>query len=231
MSHPFWRRATTSVVGALALTMSVTATASPAVAAPAKPEPLSVFPTDTLTVPDPGQLTGRRVALPAEGCGAPIVCGLVQRLNELDGFDLDPRIAVRFSAPVDPTEVDDRITIQDAHGGWRTGVDRVVYDPATYTVYAHPAERLAPGTTYRLRVQGGPANKAVQETFTTMSATDGLLDLRQQIDSGKAFAATGITPALTVDRAFPASGTTLAFQADAGAVDPAPQAVPQPVTA
>src|SRR3954447_10216835 len=210
--------------------MSVTATASPAVAAP-KPEPLSVFPTDTLTVPDPSQLTGRRVALPVEGCGAPTVCGLVQRLDGLDGFDLDPRIAVRFSAPVDPAEVDDRITIQDAHGGWRTGVDRVVYDPATYTVYAHPAEQLAPGTTYRLRVQGGPANKAVQETFTTMSATDGLLDLRQQIDSGKAFAATGITPALTVDRAFPASGTTLKFQADAGAVDPAPQAVPQPVTA
>ena len=231
MSQPFWRRATTSVVGALALTMSVTATASPAVAAPAKPQPLSVFPTDALTVPDPSQLTGRRVALPVEGCGAPIVCGLLQRLDELDGFDLDPRIAVRFSAPVDPAEVDDRITIQDAHSGWRTGVDRVVYDPDTYTVYAHPAEQLAPGTTYRLRVQGGPANKAVQETFTTMSATDGLLDLRRQIDSGTAFAATGITPALTVDRAFPAAGTTLAFQPDAGAIDPVPTIVPQPVTA
>src|SRR4051794_8837426 len=133
--------------------MSVTATASPAVAAPAKPEPLSVFPTDALTVPDPSQLTGRRVALPVEGCGAPIVCGLVQRLDELDGFDLDPRLAVRFSAPVDPAEVDDRITIQDAHSGWPTGVDRVVYDPDTYTVYAHPAEQLASGTTYRLRVQ------------------------------------------------------------------------------
>src|SRR3954464_3261201 len=207
--------------------MSVTATASPAVAAPANPEPLSVFPTDALTVPDPSQLTGRRVALPVEGCGAPIVCGLLQRLEELDGFDLAPRLAVRFSAPVDPAEVDDRITIQDAHGGWRTGVDRVVSDPATSPGAARPAEQLASATTYRLRVQGGPANKAVQETFTTMSATDGLLDLRQQIDSGKAFAAPGTTPALTVGRAFPASGTTLRFQADAGAVDPAPQAVPQ----
>jgi hypothetical protein len=160
VSHPFWRRATTSVVGALALTMSVTATASPAVAAPAKPEPLSVFPTDTLTVPDPSQLTGRRVALPTDNCGAPISCGLVQQLNELDGFDLDPRIAVRFSGPVDPAEIASRITLQDAHGGWRTGVDRVVWDPSTNTVYAHPAEQLAPGTTYRLRVQGGPAAKA-----------------------------------------------------------------------
>src|SRR5688572_1592996 len=139
--------------------MSVTATAPSALASPPKAEPVAVFPTDTLTVPDPGQLTGRRVALPAEGCGAPIVCGLVQRLNELDGFDLDPRLSVRFSAPVDPAEIASRITVQEAHGGWRTGVDRVVYDPATYTVHAHPAEQLAPSTTYKLRVQGGPANK------------------------------------------------------------------------
>jgi hypothetical protein len=235
VSHPFWRRATTSVVGALALTMSVTATASPAVAAPAKPEPLSVFPTDTLTVPDPSQLTGRRVALPTDNCGAPISCGLVQQLNELDGFDLDPRIAVRFSGPVDPAEIASRITLQDAHGGWRTGVDRVVWDPSTNTVYAHPAEQLAPSTTYRLRVQGGPAAKAAHETFTTMSATDGLVDLREQIDSGKAFANTGITPGLQVDGVFPALGTTVRWRPDVNAAGPDepqknPLVVPQAAT-
>ena len=233
MSQPFWRRTSASVVGALALTMSVTATAPSALASPPKAEPIAVFPTDTLTVPDPGQLTGRRVALPTESCGAPIVCGLVQRLNELDGFDLDPRLSVRFSAPVDPAEISSRITVQEAHGGWRTGVDRVVYDPATFTVYAHPAEQLAPSTTYKLRVQGGPANKAGHETFTTLSATDGLLDLRQQIDSGQAFAATGIdAPGLEVQGVFPAAGTTVAWAQDRGAVDPAPapQFVPQAQT-
>jgi hypothetical protein len=228
---PLWRRTTVSVVGALALTLSVTAIAPSSVAAPAKPEPLSVFPTDALTVRDPGQLTGRRVALPTQDCGAPIACGLVQQLNQLDGFDLDPRIAVRFSGPVEPADIAARITLQEAHGGWRTGVDRVVWDPSTNTVYAHPAEQLAPGTTYRLKVQGGPGNKAVQETFTTMSATDGLLDLQRQIDSGLAFRATGVTPDLRVEGAFPALGTTVTWTQDAGATDPTtPVVVPQAAT-
>ncbi len=231
MPHPFWRRRSASVLGALALTMSVTATAPSALAGPAKPEPVSFFPTDALTVPDPWQLTGRRVALPLEGCGAPISCGLVQELNELDGFDLDPRIAVQFSGPVDPAAIASRITVQEAHGDWRTGVDRVVWDPSTNTVYAHPAEQLAPGTTYRLRVQGGPANKAAHETFTTMSATDGLLDIRQQIDTGQAFAAQGITPGLRVEGSFPAVGTTVTWTQDQGATDPTvPVTVPQAAT-
>ncbi|HET6391548.1 MAG TPA: Ig-like domain-containing protein [Blastococcus sp.] len=232
MSQPLWRRTTVSVVGALALTLSVTAVAPSALAAPARPEPLSVFPTDALTVRDPGQLTGRRVALPTEGCGAPITCGLVQQLNQLDGFDLDPRIAVRFSGPVDPADVAARITLQEAHGGRRTGVDRVVWDPATTTLFAHPAEQLAPGTTYRLKVQGGPGNKAVQDTFTTMSATDGLLDIQRQIDSGAAFRAVGINrPGLQVQGAFPAAGTTVGWVTDRGVTDPGPTPTPVPTAA
>jgi hypothetical protein len=230
--QPLWRRTTVSVVGALALTLSVSTVAPSALAAPAKPEPLSVFPSDTLTVRDPGQLTGRRVALPTHGCGAPIACGLVQQLNQLDGFDLDPRIAVRFSGPVEPADAAARITLQEAHGGWRTGVDRVVWDPSTNTLFAHPAEQLAPGTTYRLKVQGGPANKALQDTFTTMSATDGLLDIQRQIDSGQAFRAVGIgRPGLEVQGAFPAAGTTVAWATDRGVTDPAPSLTPVPTAA
>jgi hypothetical protein len=225
-----WRRSTVTVVGAVAL--AVTATAAPAAAAPAKAEPVSVFPSDGLTVRDPGQLTGRRVDLPTASCGAPITCGLVQQLNQLDGFDLDPRLAVTFSGPVEPAAIADRITLQEAKGGWRTGVDRVVYDPETFTVYAHPAEQLAPGTTYRLRVQGGPDNKAAQDTFTTMSATDGLLDLQRQIDSGKAFADIGVAdPGLQIDGVFPALGTTVALTQDQGPTDPTvPVPVPQAAT-
>ncbi|MGY1700866.1 Ig-like domain-containing protein [Geodermatophilus sp. SYSU D00766] len=210
----------------------MTVSATPALAAPHKPEPLSVFPTDSLTVRDPAQLTGRRVALPTDGCGAPIACGLVQQLNRLDGFDLDPRIAVRFSGPVDPAATAARITLQPAGTDARIGVDRVVWDPATNTLYAHPAEQLAPSTTYRLRVQGGPANKATHDTFTTMSATDGLLDIQRQIDSGDAFAAAGIDdPALQVQGAFPARGTTVAWATDRGATDPAPTPTPVPTAA
>ncbi|MBM7806568.1 hypothetical protein JOD57_002405 [Geodermatophilus bullaregiensis] len=231
MQQRRWHRAAPSVVGALALTAALSVTASPALADPEKPEPLSVFPSDSLTVPDPAQLTGRRVDLPLEDCGAPVSCGLVQQLNQLDGFDLDPRIAIRFSGPVDAAQVAGRISVQEAHGGWRTGVDRVVWDPSTNTLYAHPAEQLAPSTTYRLRVQGGPHDRSVQDTFTTLSATDGLLDLRRQIDDGSAFAAAGVTPGLRVDGVFPATGTTVSLVqdssttgADTTAVVPVPQA-------
>ncbi|NEM07659.1 Ig-like domain-containing protein [Geodermatophilus normandii] len=229
MQQRRWHRATSSLLGALALTATVGVTATPAAATPHKAEPLSVFPSDTLTVHDPAQITGRRVNLPLEGCGQPIACGLVAELNELDGFDLDPRIAVRFSGPVDPAQVAARITVQEAHGGWRTGVDRVVWDPATNTLYAHPAEQLRPSTTYKLRVQGGPANKAVHDTFTTLSATDGLLDIREQIDTGAAFGSTGITPGLRVEGVFPVAGTTVAYRAD-NANPPTPPATnPAPV--
>ena len=219
MQQRRWHRATSSLLGALALTATLSVTATPALAAPHKAEPLSVFPSDSLTVRDPAQLTGRRVNLPTTDCGAPITCGLVQSLNQLDGFDLDPRIAVRFSSPVDAAATAARITVQAEHGGWRTGVDRVVWDPATNTLYAHPAEQLAPGTTYRLKVQGGPDNKAVQDTFTTLSATDGLLDLRRQIESGAAFRAQGITPGLRIEGVFPAAGTTIQQLQDRGAAD------------
>src|SRR3954454_1708279 len=94
VTYRSWRRTTVSVVGAVAVTMSFTATASSALAAPAKADPVSVFPSDSLTVRDPAQLTGRRVNLPTANCGAPISCGLVAQLNQLDGFDLDPRLAV-----------------------------------------------------------------------------------------------------------------------------------------
>ena len=224
-------RAAASVVGALALTAALSVTAAPALAAPQRPAPVSVFPSDSLTVADPGQVTGRRVALSTADCGQPVACGLVQQLDQLDGFDLDPRIAVQFSGPVDPAEVASRITVEEQGTEWRTGVDRVVWDPSTTTLYAHPAEQLAPATTYRLRVQGGPANGAIQDTFTTLSATDGLLDIRRQIDSGQAFEATGVTPGLQVDGVFPATGTTVSLLqdtsttgADTTTVVPVPQA-------
>ena len=213
-------RRAASAAGALALTTTLAGTAGPALAAPperaaaGKPGVVSLFPTDALTVADPGQRTGRRVALPTQDCGPAITCGLLERLNELDGFDLDPRIAVRFGGAVDPAATARRITLQGEDGS-RTGVDRVVWDPATSTLYAHPAEQLAPGTTYRLRVQGGPANTAAHTVFTTMSATDGLLDLRDQIEDGSALA--GIADrGLQVDGVFPAATTSVVHRQDRG---------------
>ncbi len=223
MQQRRWHRGTSSVLGVLALTGTLSVTATPAAAGHPQPDVVSVFPTDDLTVRDRAQLTGRRVALPSEGCPEPVRCGLIRELNGLDGFDLDPRIAVRFDEPVDAEQAARGISVQEEDGDWSTGVDRVVWDPATNTLYAHPAEQLAPSTTYRLQVQRGTAHKGVHETFTTMSAPDGLLDLHRQIDSGEAFTVAGIDePALAVEGAFPVAGTTLAWAKDEGATDPAP---------
>ncbi|MEJ7702852.1 MAG: hypothetical protein WKF47_03965 [Geodermatophilaceae bacterium] len=61
--------------------------------------------------------------------------------------------------------------------------------------------------------------RPAQTTFTTMSATDGLLDLRRQLDGGEAFAAAGISDGdrqLRIDATVPAAGTTLGYDADLG---------------
>jgi hypothetical protein len=226
-----WHRTTSSLIGALAFTAALSATATPALANPSKADALSVFPSDSLTVRDPAQLTGRRVNLPTPDCepgGNAVRCGLARQLNQLDGFDLDPRLAIRFSAAVDPAQAAAQITVQEARGGWRTGVDRVVWDPATNTLYAHPAEQLAPGTTYRIKVQGGRDGKAAQDTFTTLSATDGLLDIRAQIDSGRAFRDAGITrPGLQVERVVTTDATTsVTLRADTSAAP----GIPVPAT-
>ena len=179
---------------------------------------------DTGTVPDERQLTGRRVNLPTDVCTTDKVtlCGLAQRLNELDGFDLDPRIALHFSGPVSVDDVLHSTTVRPMGGGQPVYVlDRAVYDPATYTVYAHPRHQLQPGTTYQLKV-GRERGLGVKQTlFTTESATDGLLDMRKQLDDGSAYAAAGIAAAqrgLQVDAVVPADGTTFTYTQDQGTV-------------
>ncbi len=217
------RAVRTIVLSAGLAAVLAVAPAGPAASAPAGPPTgsatvVSLFPSDSLSVADPGQLTGRRVSLPVPDCAThPTDCNTVELLNQLDGFDLDPRLALRFDRPVDAAEVAAGTTIRAAGGGWSTGVNRVVYDAATYTVYGHPVDQLAPGSTFILRVGGARPARA---TFTTMSATDGLRDLRRQLDGGVAFAAAGISEddrQLRVDAAVPAAGTTLTYNADLGA--------------
>jgi len=109
----------------------------------------------------------------------------------------------------------------DDAGGRGTGIDRVVYDAATHTVYAHPATQLAPGTTYRIVVHGsrGSGLPTSVTRFTTESATSGLLAMRRQLDDGSAFHAAGIgsgAQRLRIEHVFPATGATLAYTADLG---------------
>lgn len=125
---------------------------------PGAPE-RSPFPSDRLTVPDATQRTGLRVALPLPRCAAaPSACDEVRLLDELDGFDLSPRLTVPFSGPIDPWSVTARtmFLVRLAPGPPEaTGVERLVWDPATHVLHARPERLLEPETRYGLVVTRG----------------------------------------------------------------------------
>jgi hypothetical protein len=186
---------------------------------------VTLFPTNALTVADHAQLTGRRVNLPLPDCTThPTDCNTVRLLNTLDGFDIDPRLSLTFAGPVDPIAVATRTSVVALGRGHSApiGVNRVVYDASTHTVYAHPMSQLAPDTTYQLRLDGDRAAGIpnARTTFTTESATIDLLRIRSQLDSGAAYALADIAPdarGLQIDANVPAAGTTLSYTQDEGA--------------
>ncbi len=145
-------------LGGLALAAASLLLASTAAAVEPRFEPdgPGPFPSDRLTVPDPTQRTGLRVALPLPNCRAePSACDDVRLLDELDGFDLSPRLAVPFSGPIDPWSVSPRslFLVRLAPGPPEAAaVDRLVYDPAGQTLYARPESLLEPETRYGLVV-------------------------------------------------------------------------------
>src|SRR5262249_60788808 len=64
------------------------------------------FPSDRFTVADSSQLTGRRVDLPLpDRATHPSDFDDVTLLNTLDGFNLQPRLSIAFSGPIDVTTV------------------------------------------------------------------------------------------------------------------------------
>ncbi len=64
------------------------------------------FPSDWFTVPDYTQNTLRRVSLPLPDCQVQVSdCEDIAVLNELDGFNVQPRLSVPFSGPIDVNTV------------------------------------------------------------------------------------------------------------------------------
>src|SRR5215211_3595847 len=64
------------------------------------------FPSNLYTTPDSSQLTGLHVDLPRPDCAArPSECAGIAVLNTLDGFNIQPRISVPFSGPIDLSTV------------------------------------------------------------------------------------------------------------------------------
>ena len=192
-----------------ALTVALlTVPAAGALAAP------SLFPSDDLTVRDAGQLTGKRLNLPLRNCDTRRTdCEETRLLNQLDGFDIDPRVAIGFGQAI----AVDRVTPQTVYlervgGGERVPLDRLVWSPARNTLYGHPERQLAESTSYRIVVTEAVCGEAASTTFTTMSASAALAQMRAQLDDGSAYDAAGIAPG---DRGldFEQGGTRTVFDA------------------
>jgi hypothetical protein len=125
----------------------------------------SPFPSDRFTVSDPSHITGVRVNLPKPDCAIQrSECEDVDLLNELDGFNIRPRLSVPFSGPIDVSTVSSQTVFlvnlgntqsQGRPSGRVVGIDQVIWDVATNTLYMAADEQLDQHTRYALVVTRG----------------------------------------------------------------------------
>jgi Bacterial Ig-like domain len=141
---------------ARALAVLVVCVAWPSGSALAATSPGQPFPTNLLTTADSTQLTGLRVDLPMPDCTArPSDCADVAVLNTLDGFNVQPRLSIPFSGPIDVSTVSsDTVFLADSSGA-RVGINQLVWQPAANTLHAESDQLLRQGTTYVLVVTDG----------------------------------------------------------------------------
>jgi hypothetical protein len=119
-------------------------------------QPGQPFPTNLDTRIDLTQLTGLRVSLPKPDCTTnPSDCADIDVLNTLDGFNVDARVSIPFSGPIDlSTVTPDTVFLADAHGD-RTPLDRLVWTSSTNTLHGVPHTYLGQHTPYVLVVTDG----------------------------------------------------------------------------
>lgn len=125
------------------------------------------FPSDWFTVPDHTNKTHRRVSLPLPDCEVYVSdCEDVAVINELDGFNLQPRLSVPFSGPIDANTVTSDTVFLVSLGSaapdqhympWGTviGIDQVVWDTFTNTLHVESNALLAQHTRFALIVTRG----------------------------------------------------------------------------
>ena len=112
------------------------------------------------TVADPSHNTGLRVNLPLPDCQVrPSDCDDLQVINTLDGFNLQTRLSIPFSGPIDVTTVTSdtvflvnlgRTLHRRKAGGHVVGINQIVWDQETHTLHVESDELLAQHTRYAL---------------------------------------------------------------------------------
>jgi len=117
---------------------------------------LQPFPTNLDTVADSSQVTGLRVNVPLPPCASfPSDCADDAVLNSLDGFNIQPRIRIPFSGPIDTSTVSSSTIFLVGPAGHVVGINQPVWEPLTSTLYVESDEQLAQDSTYLLVVTRG----------------------------------------------------------------------------
>jgi hypothetical protein len=125
----------------------------------------SPSPSDKFTVEDAGQLTGLKVELPLPDRAAwPSDFDDINVINSLDGFNLQPRLSIPFSGPIDLSTVNSStiflVKLEDPTaphepGGQIVGINQTVWDAETNTLHLESDELLEQHTRYALIVTNG----------------------------------------------------------------------------
>jgi hypothetical protein len=114
------------------------------------------FPSNLDTVPDATQITGLRIDLPVPDCASrPTDCADIAILNTLDGFNVQPRISVPFSGPIDLSTVSSSTIFLVGPGDHVVGINQTEWEPLTNTLHFESNEQLAQHSTYLLVVTNG----------------------------------------------------------------------------
>jgi len=118
---------------------------------------LSPFPSDRFTVRDTSQNTGLRVDLPKPtDCSIQVSdCKDVDTLNTLDGFNLQPRLSIPFSGPIDISTVTSDTVFLVNPEGRRIGINEVVWDVESNNLHVESDELLEQHSQYVLIVTRG----------------------------------------------------------------------------
>jgi hypothetical protein len=129
----------------------------------------SPFPSDRFTAFDSQQLTGLRVNVPLPNCATnPSDCADLTLVNQLDGFNLQPRLSIPFDSAIDVSTVNSNtvflITLPgpglrglefDGFTPKVIGINQVVWDPASLTLFAESNDHLNEDSNYALIVTTG----------------------------------------------------------------------------
>jgi hypothetical protein len=129
----------------------------------------SPFPSDRFTAFDSQQLTGLRVNVPLPNCGTnPSDCADLTLVNQLDGFNLQPRLSIPFDGAIDPNTVNSQTVfllqlpgtgLVEAEGAIANphviGINQIVWDSASLTLFAESNDHLDEDSNYLLIVTTG----------------------------------------------------------------------------